>query len=106
MYVSIVGLKPKGIIGRTRFWTYTIPTSKDAQKTEGILHCEFNSRNGYHHTLTLWKSKEYMLGFLTSPPHLKAMKKYSIIGIGKVCDYKANAVPSWDEALKKWIKVI
>ena len=53
MYVSIVGLKPKGIIGRTRFWTYTIPTSKDAQKTEGILHCEFNSRNGYHHTLTL-----------------------------------------------------
>ena len=84
MYVSITGLKPKGIIGWIRFWAYTIPASKDAQNAEGILHCEFNSQNGYQHTLTVWKSKEHMLGFLTSPPHLKAMKKYSKIGIGKV----------------------
>ena len=42
MYVSITGLKPKGIIGWIRFWAYTIPASKDAQKAEGILHCEFN----------------------------------------------------------------
>ena len=47
-----------------------------------------------------------MLGFLTSPPHLKAMKKYSKIGFGKVYGYEANAIPSWDEALKKWIKAI
>ena len=74
MYVSITGPKPKGIIGWISFWAYTIPTSNDAQKAEGILHCEFNSRNGYQHTLTVWKSKEHMLSFLTSPPHLNAMK--------------------------------
>ena len=106
MYVSITGLKPKGIIGWIRFWAYTIPASKDAQNAEGILHCEFNSRNGYQHTLTVWKLKDHMLGFLTSPAHLKAMKKYSKIGIGKVYGYETNAIPSWDEALKKWIKAI
>jgi hypothetical protein len=40
-----------------------------------------------------------MLGFLTSPPHLKAMKKYSKIGSGKIYGYEAITIPSWDEAL-------
>ena len=69
------------------------------KKAERILHCEFNSRNGCQHTLTVWKSKEHMLGFLTSPPHLKAMKKYSKIGSGKIYGYEAITIPSWDEAL-------
>ena len=102
MYISITGLKPKGIIGWIRFWAYTIPASKDAQKANGILHSEFNSRNGYQHTLTAWKSKEHMLDFLTSPAHLKAMKKYSKIGIGKVYGYEANNIPSWEDTFTKW----
>ena len=52
MYVSVTGLKPKGLMGWIRFLTLTMPASKDAQKAEGILHCAFNSRNGYQHTLT------------------------------------------------------
>jgi hypothetical protein len=32
MYVSITGLKPKGIIGWISFWVNTIPALKDAQK--------------------------------------------------------------------------
>ena len=63
MYVSITGLKPKGLIGWIRFFALTIPASKDAQKAEGILHFAFNSRNGYKHTLTVWKSKNHMLTF-------------------------------------------
>ena len=104
MYVSITGLKPKGLIGWIRFVTLTIPTSKDAQKAEGIIHCAFNSRNGYKHTLTVWKSKEHMLVFLTSPSHLKAMKFFSKIGIGKIYAYEANCSPSWENALALWDK--
>ena len=37
MYVSITGLKLKGLIGWIRFWKLTIPASKDAQKADGIL---------------------------------------------------------------------
>jgi hypothetical protein len=104
MYVSITGLKPEGLIGWIRFLALTIPASKDAQKAEGILHCAFNSRNGYKHTLTVWKSKKHMLAFLTSPSHLKAMKFFSKIGSGKVYGYEANSIPSWEDALTKWDK--
>ena len=98
MYVSVTGVKPKGLLGWIRFWTFAIPASKGAQKAEGILHCALNSRNGYQHTLTVWKSKEYMLGYLTSPAHLKAMKNLSKIGSGKVYGYEANSIPSWEDA--------
>jgi len=101
MYVSITGLKPKGLIGWIRFWTLTIPASKGAQKSNGILHCAFNSRNGHQYTLTVWKSKEHMKSYLTSPAHLKAMKNFSKIGSGKVYGYEANSIPSWEKALDK-----
>jgi hypothetical protein len=102
MYVSITGIKPKGLLGWIRFWTLTIPASIYARKADGILHCAFNSRNGYQHTLTVWKSKKYMMSYLTSPAHLKAMKKLSTIGNGKVYGYEANSIPSWEKTLAKW----
>ena len=98
MYVSITGVKPKGLIGWIRFLILTMPASKGAQKAEGILHCVFNSRYGFQHTLTVWKSKEHMLGYLTSPAHLKAMKNLSKIGSGKVYGYETNSIPSWEDA--------
>jgi hypothetical protein len=104
MYVSVTGLKPKGLIGWIRFWALTIPASKDAQKAEGIMHCAFISRHGFQHTLTVWKSKKYMLGYLKSPAHLKAMKKISEIGDGKVYGYEADTIPSWEDALTEWDK--
>ena len=104
MYVSVTGLKPKGLIGWIRFWTLTIPASKDAQKADGILHCAFKSRNGYQHTLTVWKSKEHMMSYLTSPAHLKAMKSLSKIGSGKIHGYEADTIPSWEDAYNEWCK--
>ena len=104
MYVSVTGLKPKGLIGWIRFLTLTIPASKDAQNAKGILHCSFISRNGFQHTLTVWKSKKYMLGYLKSPAHLKAMKKVLKIGDGKVYGYEANSTPSWEDAFTEWDK--
>ena len=104
MYVSVTGLKPKGLIGWIRFWTLTIPASKDAQKADGFLYCAFNSRNGYQHTLTVWTSKKKMLVFLTSPSHLKAMKNFSKIGVGKVYGYEASNIPTWEDAFYLWDK--
>ncbi|MDA9287565.1 hypothetical protein N9P72_01600 [Amylibacter sp.] len=80
------------------------PCLKIAQKADGILHCAFNSRNGYQHTFTVWKSKKHMMSYLTSSAHLKAMKKFSKIGSGKVYGYEANSIPSWEKALVKWNK--
>lgn len=35
MYISVAGLKPKGLIGWIRFWILSIPAAKDAQKADG-----------------------------------------------------------------------
>ena len=101
MYVSVTGLKPKGFIGRVRFWIFTTSVSLSAQKADGILLCEFNSRNGYRHTLTVWETKEHMMAFRASPAHVRAMKRISQIGIGKVFGYEADFSPSWEDALSE-----
>jgi len=101
MYVSVTGLKPKGFIGRVRFWIFTTSVSLSAQKADGILLCEFNSRNGYQHTLTVWETKEHMMAFRASPAHVRAMKRISQIGIGKVFGYEADFSPSWEDALSE-----
>jgi hypothetical protein len=101
MYVSVTGLKPKGFIGWVRFWIFTTSVSLSAQKADGILLCEFNSRNGYQHTLTVWETKEHMMAFRASPAHVRAMKRISQIGIGKVFGYEADFSPSWEDALSE-----
>jgi hypothetical protein len=45
-----------------------------------------------------------MLGYLTSPPHLKAMKNLPKIGEGKVYGYEASHIPSWEDAFTEWDK--
>ena len=104
MYVSVTGITPKGLIGWIRFWALTVPASKNAQKAEGILLCEFNSHNHFQHTLTVWKAKKQMLAYVSSPAHLRAMKSISKIGSGKVYGYETDAMPSWQDALVEWDK--
>lgn len=104
MYVSVTGLKPIGLISWIRFWTLTIPASKDAKVADEILHFAFNSRNGFLRTLNVWKEKEDMLAYFPSSSHLKAMNLFSKIGIGKVCGGKVKSVPSWDDASALWVK--
>ena len=58
MYVSVTGLKPKSLMGYVRFWIFTIPAATSARTADGVLLCEFNSRNYFQHTLTVWKSKK------------------------------------------------
>ena len=102
MYVSVTGLKPKSLISLIRFWVTTMPASISAQKADGVLLCEFNSRNHYQHTLTVWKTKKQMLAYRSSPSHLRAMKSISQIGTGKVYGYETDTIPSWEAALAEW----
>ena len=104
MYVSVTGLKPKGLMGWIRFWVLTIPAGRNAQKSEGVLFCEFKSLNHFQHTLTVWKSKKQMLDCKSSPSHSRAMKGISKIGSGKVYGYETDGIPSWEDALSEWDK--
>ena len=102
MYISVTGLKPRGLMGWLRFWVLTIPASRHAQNAEGVLLCAFTSRHHFQHTLTVWQSKEHMLAYRSSSSHVRAMKSFSKIGSGKVYGYETDAMPDWEDALAAW----
>jgi hypothetical protein len=77
MYVSVTALKAKGFLAAIRFWLLAVPAFKQAKSSGGVLFCEVKSVGGFHHTLTIWKTKKDMRKFVLSPIHRKAMKIFS-----------------------------
>ena len=102
MYVSITGLKTKNIFSWFKFWLLAIPAFRGAQKAKGIIFCETKKVKNYHHTLTVWESKNDMLNYKKSSSHIKAMQSFNNIATGKIYSYETNLMPSWDEALEKF----
>ena len=98
MYVSVTGLKPKGVIGWVRFGFLTRTASRSAQNAEGVFFCDFNSRNGWQHPLTVWQTKKNMMTCRVSPAHLRAINRISKVGIGKVFGCEVGSIPSWEDA--------
>lgn len=97
-YISITGLKPKGILGFIQFWRLAIPSFEQARKAKGNQFCEVKRIQGYQCTLTAWESREEMLNFMRSGVHLKAMKAFHKIATGKTCGFESDQIPSWPEA--------
>ena len=97
-YISITGLKPKGIISYFQFWRLAIPSFGQARKAAGNIHCEVKRIKGYQCTLTAWASREDMLCFLRSGVHLKAMKAFHKIATGRTYGFEADTIPTWPEA--------
>jgi hypothetical protein len=98
MYISITGLKPRGLIGFLRFWTLAIPSFKQAQKADGIVSCQVKHIQGYQCTLTAWESRDQMLAFMRSGVHIKAMKVFHQIATGSTFGYHSATIPSWELA--------
>ena len=102
MYISITGLKPKNFFTTIRFFIFTIPAFRAAQKFEGNLFCDSKKIGSYYHTITGWKNRDIMLKYLTGEAHSKAMKNFSLIGAGSTCGYEGDQIPSWNKAIKIW----
>lgn len=102
MYISVTGIKPKGITGWLNFLLYNFGASKASKRHDGLISSEFSSRNGFLHTFTVWESKTKMIAYKSSPSHLNAMKNLSRIGGGRIYGYEADTVPSWEDAYKEW----
>jgi hypothetical protein len=98
MYISITGLKPKGILGYFKFWMLAIPSFSQAQAAKGNLHSAVKKMHGFQCTLTAWESRELMMQFMRSGAHLKAMKAFSAIATGKSFGYESETVPDWENA--------
>lgn len=100
IYISITGLKPKNFWATIRFWILAVPSFNQAKKAKGNLFCEVKQIQGFQCTLTAWESREVMLEFLRSGPHLKAMKAFNKIATGKTFGYYEFEIPSWVDAFE------
>ena len=104
MYVSVTVQKARGFLSAIRFCLLAVSLFKQARSSAGILFCEVKSVDGFHHTLTIWKTKKDMRKFVVSPIHRKAMKIFPKIATGSTIGYEADKMPGWDEALSIWRK--
>ncbi len=98
MYISITGLKPKGLLSFLHFWRFAIPSFTQAKKAKGNIFCEVKRIKGYQCTLTAWENRTAMLEFMRSGIHLEAMKSFHKIATGKTYGYESDVVPDWNEA--------
>ena len=102
MYVSVTALKANGFWSAIRFWLLAVPAFKHAKSSAGVLFCEVESVDGFHHSLTVWETKKDMRTFVLSPIHRKAMKMFPKIATGSTIGYETDKVPRWEEALLIW----
>ena len=102
MYVSVTALKANGFLSAIRFWLLAVPVFKQARSSADILVCEAKSVDGFHHTLTAWKTKKDMRKFVLSPIHRRAVNIFPKIATGSTIGYETDKAPTWDEALLMW----
>jgi hypothetical protein len=101
-YVSITGLKPKGILGFIQFLRHAVPSKIQAESAPGILFVGVKKINGIQHTLTAWESEAHMKKYIYSGPHKLAIKVFRKIASGKTFGFVSKTLPSWDEVHKLW----
>lgn len=103
-YVSITGLKPKNFWATILFWRHAIPSKIQADSAPGILYSQVRKMNKIQHTLTAWESRDHMLAYLHSGAHLKAMKAFRKIAVGKTFGFESDRIPDWNEVHQLWLE--
>ena len=101
MCVSITGLKTKNIFSWFKFCFLRFQPS-EVRKKQKVLFFETKKVKNYHHTLTVWESKNDMTNCKKSSSHIKAMRSFKSIATGKIYRYETNLIPSWDEVLVRF----
>lgn len=104
VYVSITGLKLKSFWYTPLFYFFAVPSFEQARKAKGNKQTQTTTRNGFHHTLTVWDSKKSMLNYLYTGSHKRAIANFRWMATGKTYGYVSVSVPNWDEAIKVWDK--
>lgn len=103
-YVSITGLKPKNFWATFLFWRFAIPSKIQADRAPGLLYSDVKKINQIQHTLTAWESKDHMKAYIHSGSHLKALKAFRKIAVGKTFGYESDRIPSWEDVQELWLK--
>lgn len=102
VYVSITGLQVRRVWHIPSFWSIAMKSMVQARNAPGNISADARTINGVHHTLSVWTNKDAMRAYLTTGPHLEAMRLFPSIATGKVVGYQTNRIPDWSEIKAIW----
>mmetsp|Transcript_20185 Transcript_20185/g.32721 ORF Transcript_20185/g.32721 Transcript_20185/m.32721 type:complete len:163 (-) Transcript_20185:179-667(-) len=104
-YVSVTGLLSKSWQSIPKFLYLSSRAYNAAIKAEGNVYSSMFSKDGIHHTITVWESKEAMRYYFSGEEHVTAMKSLTVVSsYVKVHGYFMDEVPSVEEAIREWRK--
>ena len=110
LLVSVTGLRVKKWFLIPWFFRHAIPCLSSAQKSSGNVFTAVSTIDGVQHTLTIWKDKKSMLGYVYGNPHKKAISVFRRIAKGSTVSYELTYDPNknntivWEKALDHWRK--
>jgi quinol monooxygenase YgiN len=102
VYVSITGLQVRRVWHIPTFWLHAIKSMVQARNAPGNISADTRTINGVHHTLSVWTDRQAMRAYLTTGPHLAAMRLFPRIATGKVVGYQTDRIPDWSEIHSIW----
>jgi hypothetical protein len=103
-YISITGLRLNSVLNAPAFWWHAVRSMGQAQAAPGNISAGARTINGIHHTLTVWQSETAMRAYLTSGPHLAAMRAFHGMATGKTLGFTADIPPDWDRVHDLWLE--
>lgn len=105
-YVSITGLRLKGMFSGPRFVWHALASMNQARRAPGNLRADARSINGVQHTLTVWEDKAAMRRFMLSGAHKQAMRAFPAIATGSTYGFETDddVALGWDEVHALWLE--
>jgi hypothetical protein len=109
VYLSITGMQLKSYSKYPQFFYHAFPSLRQAAKAPGNISTTATSYKNVQFTMTVWENREYMLQYLHTGAHLKAMKLGSSMGsyvkvFGSCWETDLNSIPNWSQARRLWEK--
>lgn len=99
---TVTGLKLRTPLAGALFWPLAFGSMLEARRTPGCVHASPLSRDGYHHTLTVWRDRDAVRAFTSRPMHRAGVGLFPHIATGAISHGVCTEVPDWAFALSHW----
>jgi len=101
-YVSITGLQVRRVCHIPSLWLHAMKSMAQARIAPSNISADACTIHGVHHTLSVWTDRAAMRAYMTTGPHLEAMRLFPKIATGKVVGYQTDRIPDWSEINAIW----
>lgn len=103
VHVSITGLQVRRIWHIPSFWYLATRALVQARRAPGNISADARTIKGVHHTRSVWNDEAAMRAYLTTGPHLEAMRRFPGIATGKTVGFLTTEVPDWADVHAIWL---